>query len=76
MLNNWKTAACKLRVGVIGIEVEEDVSHFKRRQQRRTGSLEKKSKRKHTLKGERNLMCVNRLHCSDKNQTLPNRSPK
>ena len=46
MLNNWKIAACKLRVGVIGIKVEEDVNHFKRRQQRRTGSLEKKSKRR------------------------------
>lgn len=76
MLNNWKIAACKLRVGVIGIKVEEDVNHFKRRQQRRTGSLEKKSKRRHNLKGERNLMYVNRLHCLDKNQTLPNRFQK
>ena len=36
----------------------------------------KKSKRRQNLKGERNLMYVNRLHCLDKNQTLPNRFQK
>ena len=58
MLNNWKTAACKLRVGVIGIEVEEDVSHFKRRQQRRTGSIEKKIKEKtHSERRKKSNVC-------------------
>lgn len=76
MLNNWTTAAGRLRVGVIGIKVGEDVNHFKRRQQRRTGNLEKKSKRKHKLKVERNLTYVNRLNSSDKSQTLSHRFQK
>ena len=58
MLNNWKIAACKLRVGVIGIKVEEDVNHFKRRQQRRTGSLEKKIKEKtQSERGKKSNVC-------------------
>lgn len=48
------------RVGIIGIKVGENVSYFKRRQQRRNGKPRKQSERKHKLSVERNLAYINR----------------
>lgn len=67
MLNTWTAAACKLRVGLIEIEVGEHVIHFKRRWNRKP---RKQSKRQHKLRVERN---ADRLNTSDKKQRLSNK---